>query len=82
MLFRKLMLSLSINTREEKIIASAWVYVILWFGMFIFMILNWNDLPIYVRLLLFPMVILSPDYDSIKQLIKGEFIVHKNEGSE
>jgi len=81
-LFRKLMLSLSINTREEKIIASAWVYVILWFGMFIFMILNWNDLPIYVRLLLFPMVILSPDYDSIKQLIKGEFIVHKNEGSE
>jgi len=81
-LFRKLMLSLSINTREEKIIASAWVYVILWFGLFIFMILNWNDLPIYVRLLLFPMVILSPAYDSIKQLITGEFIVHRNEGSE
>lgn len=81
MLFRKFMRSLSINTREEKIIAFAWIYIILWFGMFIFMTMNWNDLPIYVRLLLLPMIILSPDYDSIKQLIKGEFIVHKKEGS-
>ena len=79
MFFRKLLNQLNTNSREKKIYAIAWLFVIVWFGLFILMMINWNDLPTYVRLLLIPMLIFCPDYHSMKDLVKGEFTIQKTE---
>ncbi|WP_155901400.1 hypothetical protein [Mariprofundus ferrooxydans] len=62
-------------TRQNKVVAIAWLYLVAWVAVSIGMMLNWNNLPIYIRVLIVPMIILCPDIESIKQLLRGEFRV-------
>ena len=78
-MLRKILILLKIDTRYKSIVTIAWFYMISWTGIFLYMALNWNDLPIYIRMFFVPMIILSPDIESIKQLLRGEFKVYPKE---
>ena len=78
-MLRKILILLKIDTRYKSIVTLAWVYIVSWTGLFFYMALNWNDLPIYIRIFFIPMIILSPDIESIKQLLRGEFKVYPEE---